>query len=244
MPRLSNSKEEQFCHEIVAGASAPNAALRAGYSAKTRKEIGYILMQRPHVQGRIAELERERNERADKRGQGVDAVIEYWWRVVNHDPNELSQNRTGCCRYCWGNDHMFQWKTKREFFDARKEETKKGPKREDGVPADELSDDGGYGYDVTKEPNPTCPECNGLGVTYQVFPDSRKLSENARAAYLGVKVTQRGLEVMSADRMQALDQIAKHLGMFKIKAEVDASEQMKAFLEAISGGRAPVRSSQ
>jgi phage terminase small subunit len=197
-------------------------------------------LQRPHVQGRIAELERERNEQADKRGEGQDAVLAHWWRIVNHDPNELSQNRTGSCRYCWGEDHNFQWKTPREFMDAVRDAAKKNGRTVDDDGREVINSDGGFGYDITKEPNASCPECNGLGVTYQVFPDSRKLSPNARAAYLGVKVTQRGMEVITADKMQALDQIAKHLGMFKLKAEVDASEQMKAFIESISGGRAPL----
>lgn len=53
-------KQEMFCNEYLVDLNATQAAIRAGYSAKTAMEQGYQLRQKPSVHQRIEELKKER----------------------------------------------------------------------------------------------------------------------------------------------------------------------------------------
>ncbi len=241
MKPLANYKYELFCNELVACNKPREAAIRAGYSEKTASHMAMMLMKKPEVVARVKYLRKQVLKRV--KIEAAD-VVAHWWNIVTHDPNELSQNRVGCCRYCYGIGNNFQWKTQREFDAAvaaalLKHNLKEG----DYEPADPRipRDIGGFGYDVRMAPSQSCPECNGLGELYQVFPDSTKLSAQARAAYEGVKLTRNGLEIKTASRERALENMAKHLGMFVEKHEIEAGEAIKAFLSSISGGRAPIK---
>jgi phage terminase small subunit len=62
MAKLTD-KQEMFCKEYLIDLNATQAAIRAGYSQKTAKEIGYEHLTKPHLQEYIAELKEERSER-------------------------------------------------------------------------------------------------------------------------------------------------------------------------------------
>lgn len=49
-------KQERFCQEYMVDLNAKQAAVRAGYSENTAKEIGCENLTKPNVQNRIAEL--------------------------------------------------------------------------------------------------------------------------------------------------------------------------------------------
>lgn len=67
----------------------------------------------------------------------------------------------------------------------------------------------------TPDPNPECKSCGGEGHNQPFFADTRKLKGGARLLYAGVKVTKEGIEVKTMDQMKALENVARHLGMFK-----------------------------
>ena len=54
-----------FCREYLVDLNATQAAIRAGYSAKTAKETGHENLTKPHIAQRIAELKEARNERVE-----------------------------------------------------------------------------------------------------------------------------------------------------------------------------------
>lgn len=58
-----NKKQEMFCREYLKDLNATQAAIRAGYSEKTAKDIGCENLAKPNIKKRIAELMAERNER-------------------------------------------------------------------------------------------------------------------------------------------------------------------------------------
>ncbi|EMA8645457.1 terminase small subunit [Cronobacter turicensis] len=58
-------KQEMFCREYLIDLNATQAAIRAGYSAKTSNEQGARLLANVSVQIRISELKAERNDRID-----------------------------------------------------------------------------------------------------------------------------------------------------------------------------------
>lgn len=114
-----------------------------------------------------------------------DQVVTMWWQIANADYNELSSVRRVACGYCYG-DNI----TMGDDDDARE-------------------------IDPSREPNPDCGICRGEGSPHVHIADTSKLSPSAKLLYQGAKETKFGIEVMTADRMKALDNVARHLGMFK-----------------------------
>ncbi|UPY96250.1 terminase small subunit [Pectobacterium sp. 21LCBS03] len=58
-------KQEAFCREYLVDLNATQAAIRAGYSARTAGSIGQENLTKPEIAARIAELTAERNERVE-----------------------------------------------------------------------------------------------------------------------------------------------------------------------------------
>ncbi|MCP3679839.1 MAG: terminase small subunit [Gammaproteobacteria bacterium] len=70
MTKKLTDKEEAFCQAYVNDAETrwnkTQSAIKAGYSKKSAKELGYDTYTKAHVKGRIAELEREQRESNDE----------------------------------------------------------------------------------------------------------------------------------------------------------------------------------
>ena len=114
-----------------------------------------------------------------------DHVLGMWWQIANADYNELSSVRRVACGYCYG-DNI----TMGNGDDARE-------------------------IDPSRDPNPDCGICRGEGAPHVHIADTEKLSPAAKLLYQGAKETKFGIEIQTADRMKALDNVARHLGMFK-----------------------------
>lgn len=54
-----NERQQRFCEEYIIDHNATQAAIRAGYSAKTAKSIGSENLTKPDIAGKIRELEAE-----------------------------------------------------------------------------------------------------------------------------------------------------------------------------------------
>ena len=61
--RKLTPKQERFVQEYLIDLNATQAAIRAGYSAKTAEQQGYQLLQKPSVQAAIAARQKEREQR-------------------------------------------------------------------------------------------------------------------------------------------------------------------------------------
>ena len=61
-PKLT-AKQMRFCEEYLIDFNATQAAIRAGYSKKTAKEIGCENLTKPNIAGYLAELRGELKER-------------------------------------------------------------------------------------------------------------------------------------------------------------------------------------
>jgi phage terminase small subunit len=64
VPKLS-PKQEQFCREYLIDLNQTQAAIRAGYSAKTANEQSTRLLANVNIQARISELKKEREDRTE-----------------------------------------------------------------------------------------------------------------------------------------------------------------------------------
>ena len=57
-----NAKQEMFCREYLIDLNATQAAIRAGYSAKTANVLGSQNLSKLNIQNRISDLKLQRNE--------------------------------------------------------------------------------------------------------------------------------------------------------------------------------------
>lgn len=200
--RELTQRQKQFIVEYQIDGNATQAAIRAGYSAKTAQEQGARLLSNVMVAQEIAQQQKASISRSLI---SADEVLCQMWKLATFDANQISQYRRGSCRYCWGFGYQYQWRDMVEFEEKRLEATER--KRREPV------DVGGYGYDHTKEPNPRCPRCNGDGIGQAFFADTRRLEPSAALAYSGVRVGKNGVELTSISRERMYEAVIKRLGL-------------------------------
>lgn len=193
------AQQRLFVAEYLKDNNATAAAARAGYSDPN---YGRQLITNPNVAQAIAQHQKASIARTLG---SADEVLAQMWQLATFDANQLSQYRRGACRYCWGFGHQYQWRDAVEFEEKLAEALAKKGK--------EPSDRGGYGYDHNREPNPSCPRCNGDGIGQPYFADTRKLSPDAALAYSGVKLGKNGVEITAISRERMYEAVMKRLGL-------------------------------
>lgn len=176
---------------------------------------GWRLLRNPKVAQEIERRLEVIGEASDEK-MGFDALqaLSLFLDLARADPNELIGLRVGCCRYCHGPDHQYQW-TPAEFTNA----TTKAEQSEQPLP--DVA--GGLDFDRTLPPNPACPECRGEGETRIVPMDTRNLSPGGKMLYQGVKQTKDGLQIILADKAKALENATKLIGGFLERVELSGS---------------------
>lgn len=208
-------KQRRFVDEYLLDLNATQAAIRAGYSSKRASEIGYQLLQKTTVQVFLTE---RREELAAKTAITPEAILQRWWELANVDVNEIVEYRRQNCRHCWGIEHGYQW-THGEYEKAQRDA--------DAEDKDSPSCDGGFGFDQNRDPNPKCPECGGDGRGKIHVHDTRRLKGAARRLYAGVHQGKDGLKVLVDERMKALDNVSRILGVYNDKRD-DAGKALAA----------------
>lgn len=78
--------------------------------------------------------------------------------------------------------------------------------------------------DLNDQINSECPICKGEGHGRVHVHDTRHLKSAARTVYNGVQVSKEGIKVLTLDRDKALENVARHLGMFKEKVELTGKD--------------------
>lgn len=225
---LRTASREKFVQEIAAGLSQ-TAAYKVAYPNSLTWKEGTTasrasdLAAKPEVRARIEHLKGLASDRVVMtRAQALDVVLTDALAVLSSDSAEISRYRYMNCRHCWGIGFAWQWRHLREYAGAladasmaqerwnamsEKDRQRAGPRPE--LPTDE----GGYGWRRTAEPNPECPECEGEGTQEAWFADTRKLSKKARVLFDGVKQTKNGLEFKQRDKEAARALLAKFAGL-------------------------------
>lgn len=213
-----NDKQKRFVQEYLVDLNATQAAERAGYSKQTAYQIGFALLKKLEVQAAISAAMQKRAERTEIT---QDMVLQRWWQLANANANDLVQYRRVCCRFCHGAGHQYQW-TESEFLSAQTAYAKLPEEEKAKVSEPDIG--GGFGFDPIKDPHAECPRCRGEGVGEPHVLDTRKLTGAASLLYAGVKVTREGIEVKMRDQDKALENVARHLGMFKDKVELSGED--------------------
>lgn len=207
------SRKMEFAAAYVAEPNGNKtlAALNAGYAKSGAWKTAERLLKDPEV---IAEIRRLQDERSQRVDISADKVLEMWWAEANFDPVEISQLRRVCCRYCHGKAHRYQYKQSEwDELLAKAESSGSGappPKR------------GGVGFNESARPHSKCPECHGEGVEKVFTADSRDLTKAQRRMISSIKQLRGGgVEIKFREPGRALENAARHLGMFVEKVDIN-----------------------
>lgn len=207
-----NDTQKRFVEEFLIDRNRSAAYLRAGGQSAPGNST-YVAASRMYRHPKVSEALRDAMDARAKRTQITqDAVLQWWWDIATADAGRLSKHVRGACRYCWGQGHYYHWKDTVEYD----EECEKARQKDKPEPRD----DGGYGYDISLDPNPECPRCNGVGIGRTIFADTRDLTGAERRLFAGVKEGKLGMEILMRNQDEAMKMVAQHLGMLKQKTEL------------------------
>ena len=134
-------KQFAFAREYPKDWNATKAAERAGYSERSAHVMGCELLKYPNVQ---VAIEEQKDCLAAMSAVTVEMIVCELYKVATAD-------RRGCCRFCWGVEHKYQW-TEKEYAKAL-ESTGSVPDPQ-----------GLFGYTKRRPANPECPVCAGEGL--------------------------------------------------------------------------------
>ncbi|WP_342656835.1 terminase small subunit [Pantoea sp. RSPAM1] len=228
-----SDKESIFVSSYLQSRDKYDAYLKAGYSGSDRH--ARLLYRKPAIARAINLGIEMMSEQAILTGRDI---LRHWHEIATADPNEISQLRRTCCRYCWGENFLYQWGDIAEYDKAAEKAAK------DGKPAPEY---GGLGFVANDDPNPDCPRCGGEGLADVFLADTRDVIGTARRLIASVKKTKFGIEVMTRDQDAALKNLAafhnlasseqdRELRLLEIERVRLSNEKIKAEIEHLRNG--------
>ncbi len=206
-PKLT-PKQLRFVAEYLVDLNGTQAAIRAGYSAKTAEQMAYQLLQKTSVKKAISAARKDQQDRTEIT---ADRVLREAWNILTADARELVQVKVGCCRHCWGEGHRYQ----RTVAEYNHDHAEWLAKQSACKVQEDFEEQGGIGYTPLRAPHPECPECCGDGYSRVVLADTRKISPAAAALYAGAEQTKYGLKVVMHDKVAAMEKLFKHLGLYE-----------------------------
>lgn len=240
-------KQRKFVEEYLSNGENATQAYRAAYTCEnwrpeTVAREGWNSLQNPKITAIINEA---RKVDTDRILFTVKMLMQRFVDIASTDPNELIRIRVGCCRHCYGDNHLFQWREHEYMQALAKAEASKGD-----TPLPEIG--GGFGFNHTLDPVLTCDNCHGEGVERVIPMDTTKLSPGARHLYRGVQRTKDGIKILFANQDKALEQLGRMLGAFDDRLRVagelnsrvealtltttDPNEAARAYKKFLDGG--------
>lgn len=223
------ARQEGFAVAVALGSTKADAYRKhyktEGWSAQAVADAASKVAGDPRVDHRINELSVKKVEAATEEfDMTVKKLLRVFLEIAFTDPNELVAVRAGACRHCWGAGGAYHWK-EREYLEAMEDWQRAVRAWErDGSRTEEpkMPDaSGGLDYRFTADPNPTCKNCEGVGLERVNIRDTTKLSPGALHLYRGAQPTANGYKILFGDKDKALDSIGRMLGAFDDRLRVD-----------------------
>lgn len=227
-------REARFIDLWVACHNGTQAYRAAGYAAASDQIAAVCasqLLRKPKVQPYLAKRKAEFYAATEtQRDRLLGTIVEASFA----DPRELSRYEYRACRYCWDEQHRYQY-TPAELARAKEkyEQDKagfvivNGPGSGDKYPA--FDEQGGATYDGRRDPHPECPECFGEGRGRLRIGDTRHLSPAALALYAGIEEGKDGIKIRHADQAKYRELLGRVVGLLdddrELNLTVRASEE-------------------
>jgi phage terminase small subunit len=226
MERKLTPKQHAFVLGYLETGNASEAYRRA-YDVRnmlpsTVNEKACLMLKDVRIRARVDDLQQQSAQAAV---MDRAATLRLITEIATADATQLVEVQVRNCRHCWGVGHHYQWSTGIEYAFAVAEvndenartlnrhqaiASASGNKKVPQATLKELpTDEGGYGFDVKREPNPECPKCNGDGLETVRVRDTRKLTGSAKRLFAGAKKTKHGIEISTRNQAHALDLLAK-----------------------------------
>ncbi|WP_218077144.1 terminase small subunit [Escherichia coli] len=194
-----SDQQAKFAMLVAQGKKLVEAYRLAGYESEGN--AAYVtasqLLRNPKVYRAISYF---RNQYQKRYTADLDLLVSQLMAIVQADPNQLAQFRRVNCRYCWGENHLYQWRDIAEFDNAAALASR------DGKPEPEY---GGLGFVDNAIPNPDCPKCCGEGTGQLYMADTTLLDGDARQLYAGAKLGKFGVEILLEDKAAARRELIK-----------------------------------
>lgn len=196
-----------FIAEMLVDGEPTKACRRAGYEGPYARAEGAKLMRNQKV---AEQYEALISKSVTKSALKAQEVIDDIANVLRADPRDLIEHWTGACRYCYGHEHRYH-RTPREYEDAQCER--------------DFKPMGGVGFNARREPHPDCPECWGEGEPYERIKDTRELTKEQAALYIGVEKTKYGTKLLMRSKDSARDAAARLLGLNKETVNLNVKKE-------------------
>jgi phage terminase small subunit len=215
-------QQEKFAQAVASGNNRASAYREAYPLSKKWKDDSVhnkasALMRNAQVSARVSALQSAIAERAEV---SASDVLREAFNILMADPRELVSHVVHCCRYCYGKGFLYQ-RTAQEFERDRSMHAAAVKK---GEAKGKFSEEGGIGYDERLVPNQDCPSCFGRGVGRVLIADTRNVSKQAASLYAGIKQTKDGIEVKLHSRLDVMEKLFKHFGLYEADNKQKGSE--------------------
>jgi hypothetical protein len=226
-------RREAFIRHYLIQQNAALAYRAAGYQdGPGTRQSAHRLLTSAYVQTRLTE---ERQRLFATLDVKVEDVFKRLKRIAFSDIATIVSCHIYACRYCNGINNAYQWRTPREYEQALADAINESERT--GKPAKFPTNDGGYGYSTHLAPNSDCPECDGRGIREVVFKDTRLLTEEERAVFTGVQITQGGIKYRFEDRAKALESLARHLQFYREREQTNGKMTANWLDQMAAAGR-------
>lgn len=221
IPELTPQREK-FARLAASGKNQADAYREAYPASKKWKDDSVhnkasALMRNAQVSARVSELKAAISERAEVKAADV---LREAYNILLADPRELVSYIVHCCRHCYGEGFRYQ----RTVFEFEADKRQHEIDVANGDAKGEFNPKGGIGYDERLVPNQSCPSCFGRGVGRVQIADTRNVSKQAASLYAGVKQTKDGLEVKLHSKVDVMDKLFRHFGLYEADNKQKVSE--------------------
>ncbi|MFZ4221341.1 terminase small subunit [Enterobacter ludwigii] len=197
-----SGQQGEFAEAVALGKTLIEAYGIADY--KSEGQSAYVIASQLLRNPKVARAIRWLRDRRQKRlALTEQEIIHQLSSIASADPNLISHIRRVNCRYCWGNDHQYQWRDVDEYEHACASalaESRPPP-----------AFDGGIGFVETTIPNEACPRCSGDGRMDLFFADTSMLDGPERWLVTGVEQTMNGLKVRMASPEAARKELLAYI---------------------------------
>lgn len=218
-------REARFIDLWLACLNGTKAYKMAGFNPSSDQVAAVCasqLLRKPKVQAYLAHRRKEfYSKTEEQRDRLLGTILEASFA----DPRELSRYEYRACRYCWDEQHRYQY-TPAELARAKaKYESDKSAFLilNPGASYPEFDEQGGATYDGRRDPNPDCPECFGDGHGRLILGDTRDLSPAAVAIYSGIEVGKDGIKVRVAEQAKYRELLSRVVGLVDEDRDVNLS---------------------